>query len=119
MLGALPFFKKSELLRNDNFIDFGSKLNNERRINNTAVRPFMGHQRFGFQTLLNTNSPTPLPTAPAVVGGNVDWTKLKVTPATQYLQSVLSVGRPMNPPPALGSVLRLGEPNINSIHTTY
>jgi hypothetical protein len=87
--------------------------------NNDSVRPFIGHPKFGFQTLLNQHSPAPLPTAPPVVGGNVDWTKSKVTPATQYLQSVLSVGRPMNPAPALGSVLRLGEPNVNSIHTTY
>jgi hypothetical protein len=87
--------------------------------NNDSVRPFVSHPRFGFQTLLNQHSPAPLPTAPPVVGGNVDWTRQKVTPASQYLHSVLSVGRPMNPPPALGSVLRLGEPNVNSIHTTY
>jgi hypothetical protein len=87
--------------------------------NNDSVRPFMGHQKFGFQTVLNQGSPTPLPTAPPVVGGNVDWTKMKANASTQYLHSVLSGGRPMNPAPALGSVLRLGEPNVNSIHTTY
>jgi hypothetical protein len=87
--------------------------------NNQAVRPFVGHPRFGFQTLLNEHSPAPLPTAPPVVGGNVDWTQSKFTPASQYLHSVLSAGRPMNPAPALGSVLRLGEPTVNSIHTTY
>jgi len=78
-----------------------------------------GHPRFGFHTMFNIDSEKPLPTAPAIVGGNVDWTSSKVTPATQYLNSVLSEGRPMNPPPALGSLLRLGEPSRNSIHTTY
>jgi len=84
-----------------------------------GTRHFVGHPRFGFETLLNTHSSGKLPTAPAIVGGNVDWTKSRVSPATQYLHSVLSVGRPMNPAPALGSLLRLGEPNVNSIHTTY
>jgi hypothetical protein len=87
--------------------------------NNDSVRPFMGHQKFGFQTALNQGSPTPLPTAPPVVGGNVDWTKSKFSPASQYLHSVLSGGRPMNPPPALGSSLRLTEPTVHSIHTHY
>ena len=105
MLGANLFFKNPEAM---------SQMHPH-----GGSRPFIGHPRFGFQTLLNTHSPTPLPTAPAIVGGNVDWTKAKVSPASQYLRSVLSVGRPMNPPPALGSLLRLGEPNVNSIHTTY
>jgi hypothetical protein len=87
--------------------------------NNDSVRPFIGHQKFGFQTALNHSSPTPLPTAPPVVGGNVDWTKSKFSPASQYLHSVLSGGRPMNPPPALGSSLRLTEPTVHSIHTHY
>jgi hypothetical protein len=87
--------------------------------NNDSVRPFEGHQRFNFQTMLNKDSPVPLPTAPPVVGGNVDWTKSKFSPASQYLHSVLSGGRPMNPAPALGSSLRLGEPTVHSIHTTY
>ena len=87
--------------------------------NNDSVRPFVGHPRFGFQTLLNEHSPAPLPTAPAVVGGNVDWRNAKVTPVTQYLHSVMAGGRPMNPAPALGSSLRLTEPTVNSIHTTY
>jgi len=82
-------------------------------------RHFTGHPRFGFDQSLLPTLRGPLPTAPAIVGGNVDWTKSKVTPATHYLHSVLSGGRPMNPAPALGSVLRLGEPNVNSIHTTY
>lgn len=106
MLGANPFFKAEEK----------GQFN---VINGGGARTSIGHPRFGFHTMLNQDSHAALPTAPAIVAGNVDWTKSRVTPATQYLHSVLSVGRPMNPPPALGSVLRLGEPNINSIHTTY
>ena len=87
--------------------------------NNQEVRPFIGHPRFGFQTLLNKDSAVPLPTAPSIVGGNVNWKNSKVTPVTQHLYDSLNVGRAMNPPPALGSLLRLGEPNVNSIHTTY
>jgi len=96
--------------------------NNETR---TAVMPTYGtrhidaHPRFGFATMLNQDSPAPLPTAPAVVGGNVNWKNANVTPATQYLHSVLSGGRPMQPPPALGTTLRLTEPTVNSIHTHY
>jgi len=86
-------------------------------INNDSVRPFVGHSRFGFQTLLNTHSSVPLPTAPAIVGGNVDWTKSKVTPITQHLHDSLNKVRPMNPVPALGSLLKMVEPNVNSLHT--
>lgn len=86
---------------------------------NNGSKPSIGHPKFGFTTILNQHSPGKLPTAPAVVGGNVDWTKSKVTPATQYLHSVLSGGRPMEPVPALGSVLKLTEPTLNSIHTRY
>jgi hypothetical protein len=86
--------------------------------NNTAVRPIAGHPKFGFQTILPSVT-APLPTAPAVVGGNVDWTNLKSSPATQFLHSQLSLSRPMMPPQALGSLVRLGEPSQNSIHTTY
>jgi len=85
---------------------------------NTAVRPSVGHPRFGFQTMLPSVS-APLPTAPAVVGGNVDWTSLKSSPATRFLHSQLSLGRPMMPPQALGSLVRLNEPTGISIHTTY
>jgi len=85
---------------------------------NQAVRPSVGHPRFGFQTMLNQDSFAPLPTAPAIVGGNVDWTKRKITPATHFLHSKLSEKRPMNPPPAIDSDLKLREPNVNSIHTT-
>jgi len=105
MLGGNLFFKKPETMAMPHL--------------RNGTRHFVGHPRFGFETLLNTHSSGKLPTAPAVVGGNVDWTKTRFTPASQYLHSVLSVGRPMNPAPALGSLLRLGEPNVNSIHTTY
>ena len=124
MLGANLFFKQpvrsavytgQDMMRDRELRMVRDKYSH----NNDSVRHFEGHPRFGFQTLLNTHSATPLPTAPAIVGGNVDWTKSKVTPITHYLHSALSEGRPMNPPPALGSLLRLGEPNINSIHTTY
>lgn len=87
--------------------------------NNQAVRHFEGHPKFGFHTMLNQDTFGKLPTAPAVVGGNVNWSQAKVTPATQYLHSVLSGGRPMNPAPALGTTLRLTEPTVNSIHTHY
>lgn len=133
MLGGSPFFKS--IPRTREYTHQDAMLDMERRnyqsaipkggspfdplVNNIAVRPFVGHPKFGFQSLLNTHSPAPLPTAPAIVGGNVQWTKSKVTPVTQYLHSVLSAGRPMNPAPALGSVLKLGEPTVNSIHTTY
>ncbi len=85
---------------------------------NTGVRPSMGDPKYGF----GINLPqviAPLPTAPAVVGGNVNWAKLTSSPATQFLHSQMSLGRPMMPPAALGSLVRLGEPSQNSIHTTY
>jgi hypothetical protein len=123
MLGPNLFFKRTEM-KNINAA-YPNELNvmNKpsgmyRPITNMAVRRFDGHPRYGFQTRLD-HEMKPLPSAPAVVGGNVNWTKSKVTPATQYLHSVLSGGRPMNPAPALGSTLRLGEPTLNSIHTTY
>lgn len=89
-----------------------------RPITNTATVPIDANFRFGYRTRLD-QVVAPLPTAPAIVGGNVDWTKSKVTPATQYLHHALSIGRPMNPAPALGSFLKLAEPSLNSIHTTY
>jgi hypothetical protein len=103
MIPAAPFFKQAE-----------TKQFNE----GVGTRPFVGPPRFGFY---RSFEPTikPLPTAPAIVGGNVDWTKSRVTPATQYLHSVLAGGRPMEPPAALGSLLRLGEPTTHSIHTQY
>jgi hypothetical protein len=132
MLGANLFFKQPEVVNKPAVVKPEFTSTNQRGIynrvqplpkpfrpiNNDAVRPVDGHFRFGFQTRLD-HEIKPLPTAPAVVGGNVDWTKSKVTPATQYLHSVLSGGRPMNPAPALGSTLRLGEPTVHSIHTTY
>jgi hypothetical protein len=87
--------------------------------NNTAARDFVGHPRFGFHTMLNHDSFGKLPTAPAIVGGNVNWMNSKVSPVTQSLHNVLSAVRPMNPIPAMGSALRMGEPNVNSIHTQY
>jgi hypothetical protein len=127
MLGGNLFFKQPEVVNKPAVVkpEFTSMYNRVQRlpkpyrpINNDAVRPVDSHFRFGFQTRLD-HEIKPLPSAPAVVGGNVDWTKSKVTPATQYLHSVLSGGRPMNPAPALGSTLRLGEPTVHSIHTTY
>lgn len=125
MLGANLFFKKPErLIRTHEYTQQDAMRDRELRMvrekySNVAARPTVGHPRYGFQTLLNQDSFGKLPTAPAVVGGNVDWTNSKVTPATQYLHSVLSGGRPMNPAPALGSSLKLTEPTLNSIHTHY
>lgn len=128
MLGANLFLKKPEFAPIRSMVYTHQDAMRDREIqavrdkyshNNQAVRPFVGHPRFGFQTLLNQDSFGKLPTAPAVVGGNVNWTKSQVTPVTQHLYDSLNVGRSMNPPPALGSLLRLGEPNVNSIHTTY
>lgn len=112
MLGASPFFKTREDVSGKvmPFSTGGMRM---------ATRVSDSHPRYAFKTMLNQDSFGQLPTAPAIVGGNVMWTRSKVTPATQYLHSVLSGGRPMNPAPALGSALRLGEPTINSIHTTY
>ena len=84
--------------------------------NNRAVVPVDGHPRFGFQTILDREI-KPLHTAPGIVGGNVDWTKLKVTPATKYLENVLSERRSMSQAPALGSDLKIGEPSRNTIDT--
>ena len=124
MLGANLFFKKPEMMVTGDtqmrrHSEIMSAMGSPKQHNNQAVRNFIGHPRFGFHTMLNQDSPVPLPTAPAVVGGNVDWTKSKVTPATQYLHSIISGRRPMNPAPALGSVLRLTEPTVHSIHTHY
>ena len=110
MIPANPFFKTAE---KQQFNVMGNT-----NVNNDSARVSVGHPRFGFKVMLPTKV-APLPTAPAIVGGNVDWTKSRVTPASQYLHSVLSVGRPMSPAPQLGSFLSLAEPNINSIHTTY
>ena len=85
--------------------------------NNRATRPFMGDPRYGFQTLLSS-SKSPLPTAPAVVGGNVDWTQKKVGPATMFFHNEMMNKRQMLPPPTEGSGMFVKEPNQNSIHTT-
>jgi hypothetical protein len=91
--------------------------------NNTAVRPFIGHPKFGFQTQLPYVN-APLPTAPAIVGGNTDWTNLKTSPGSMFLHSKLSAVRPIQTmgglsqmPNALGSVMKLSEPSQNSIST--
>jgi hypothetical protein len=106
MLGSMPFFKRPERKIRPAVTMPGS-------------RPFIGHPRFGFHTMLNQDSFGQLPTNPSIVGGNVNWTKSRVTPATLQLHSALSDVRNMNYVPADGSVLRLGEPNGNSIHTSY
>jgi hypothetical protein len=141
MLPANPFFKQFESSR-----DGGSKLRNEKMLNmprtavytskdrmrdaelqavrdkynpnlfNTATRPFMGHHKFGFQTLLSGES-KPLPTAPAIVGGNVDWTQKAVNPNTMFLHSEIMNKRQMLPPPMMGAKMFVKEPNQNSIHT--
>jgi hypothetical protein len=120
MIGSMPFYKKAQPMGDNTFFRHDERqvlLNQQKR--NMGVRVSDSHPRYGFQTVLNQHSSGQLPTAPAVVGGNVMWHKSKVTPVTQQLHDSLSMGRPMNPPPALGSLLRLGEPSVNSIHTTY
>lgn len=131
---ANPFFKKPERMITDMRYRspkekemmarqkamkemYGDGMRNAMEHNNKAAVVVDAHPRYGFQTMLNHDSPVPLPTAPPVVGGNVDWTKLKATPATQHLHSVLSERRAMNPAPATGSGLRLAEPSRDSIHT--
>jgi hypothetical protein len=104
MIGANVFFKRPERKIRPAVVMPGS-------------RPFIGHPRFGFHTMLNQDSAKPLPTAPAIVGGNLDWTKAKVTPNTQFLHNLFSDKRPMMNIPTLGSILKLGEPNTNSVHT--
>jgi len=98
--------------------EYQARMSGSMEHNNSAAVPVDAHPKFGFHTMLNTHTPVPLPTPPAVVGGNVDWTKLKVTPATQFLQNFLASKRSMNPPPAVGSDLKLKEPSRDSIHTT-
>ena len=129
MLGANLFFKKSmprtmEYTQHDRMRDAEiATIRNvvEKRIehNNRATRDFVGHPRFGFQTMLNHDSFGKLPTAPAIVGGNTNWTSSKVTPITQVLHNKLSEVRPMNILPTIGSGLKLLEPSINSIHKQY
>ena len=110
MLGGNLFFKKQEKVPIASIAPF------DNGTTNTGVRPSMGSPRFGFQTMFPSKV-LPLPTAPPVVGGNVDWTKSKVTPVTLQLHNALSATRPMSPAPQLGSFLKLSEPNNNSIHT--
>jgi len=81
-----------------------------------AARGLDGNPKFGFQTLLDRSS-VPLPTAPAIVGGNVNWTNLRSSPYTQFLSGKLGNMRGMLPTPAVGSFLNLKEPHGQSIHT--
>lgn len=82
-----------------------------------AVRPSVGPPKTSFQTLLNQDTPKPLPTAPGIVGGNVDWTNKVSSPFTHFLSGTLRNKRGMMSPPAIGSSLNLKEPHGQSIHT--
>lgn len=121
MIGANPFFKR-EMPRNwaytpmDRMRDEELKSVRDKYNNNSTVR-VDAHPRFGFKTLLS-GSKVPLPTAPGIVGGNVDWTASRVTPVTHKLFDTLMTKRNMGFLPALGSSLRLDEPQQQSIHTT-
>jgi hypothetical protein len=121
MLGANPYFKTMPrtrvYTREDAMRD--AELEAVRRKhdhNNNATRPFMGNHKFGFQTLLSGES-KPLPTAPAIVGGNVDWTQKAVGPTTMFFHHELMNKRQMLPPPMMGKQMFMKEPNQNSIHT--
>jgi hypothetical protein len=118
MIGANPFFKRPESMATNFGSDYLKKKGRTDH-NNHLTRPFDGHPRYGFQTMLNQDSFGQLPTAPAIVGGNVDWTQSKATPATHLLHSMMSDKRMMSSRPALGSGLRLGEPSRDSIHKNY
>jgi hypothetical protein len=85
--------------------------------NNNATRPFMGDPKYGFQTMLS-GTKVPLPTAPAIVGGNVDWTQKAVGPATMFLHHEIMNKRRMLSPPMEGSGMFVKEPTQNSIHNT-
>ena len=111
------FFKRPAVMRNDSIVGREQGVG---AINNNSVRPFMGHSRFGFQTLLNQDTIAKLPTAPAIVGGNVDWRQRRVSPFTQFLHGAFSAsGRQMQNIPTIGASLNLVEPNVNSIHSQY
>ena len=84
--------------------------------NNNSTRPFMGHPKFGFKTMLSGES-KPLPTAPAIVGGNVDWTQKAVGPTTMFFHHEMMNKRQMLSPPMMGAKMFMKEPNQNSIHT--
>jgi hypothetical protein len=120
MLGANPYFKtiRSRVYtREDAMRD--AELEAVRRRhdhNNNVTRPFMGHPRFGFKTMLSGESKG-LPTAPAIVGGNVDWTQKAVGPATMFFHHEMMNKRQMMPPPVMGSPLKVSEPTGFSLHT--
>lgn len=145
MIGTIPFFKKPDYIGNIHDMRMGRNRNpptimpivdakpfpggnrsyytgrgpiETMPINpHQGVRPIIGHPRYGFHTMLNQDSVKPLPTAPAIVGGNVDWTQAKVTPLTMKLHDSLSMMRPMNNVPTVGNVLNFREPSRDSIHT--
>ena len=120
MLGANPYLKMirtREYTRVDAMRDAELRAVREKHDrNNNATRPFMGHPKFGFKTMLSGES-KPLPTAPAIVGGNVDWTQKAVNPNTMFLHSEIMNKRQMLPPPMMGAKMFVKEPNQNSIHT--
>jgi hypothetical protein len=121
MLPVNPFFKTMPrarvYTREDAMRDAELRAVREKyEPNNIATRPFMGHHKFGFQTLLSGES-KPLPTAPAIVGGNVDWTQKAVNPNTMFLHHEIMNKRQMLPPPMMGAKMFVKEPNQNSIHT--
>jgi hypothetical protein len=113
MLSRNPFIKRQP------DYSFNAKMPIDRHSpNNTATRPFSGDPKFGFKTILSGES-KPLPTAPAVVGGNVDWSQRVVNPFTGFLHGEIAKARPMLPLPAMGTKMFMKEPNVNSIHTNF
>lgn len=123
MLPANPFVRQATKPRMPRVYDPSQDRIHDRVANlinptNTAVREVIGHPKFGYQTILSSVN-APLPTSPAIVGGNTDWTRSRSSPATHFLHSQLRTSRPMMPVDALGTLTRLAEPNGNSIHTSY
>jgi hypothetical protein len=123
MLSRNPFFKTMprtrEYTREDAMRDAELRaVRDKYSPNNTATRLLMGDPKFGFKTMLSGES-KPLPTAPAVVGGNVDWSQKAVNPFTGFLHGEISKARPMMPLPAMGTKMFMKEPNGNSIHTNF
>lgn len=114
--GSLPanLFLKNRFENKPPVVD--SSFANGELTTHKAARGLDGHPKFGFQTLLDRIK-APLPSAPGIVGGNVDWTSLRSSPYTQFLSGKIGQMRGMMPAPALGRSLNIGEPNRNSIHT--
>lgn len=121
MLGANMYFKTMPRTREYNRVDAMrdaelQAVRDKYEPNNSATRRFMGNPKYGFKTMLMGESKT-LPTAPAIVGGNVDWTQKKVGPATMFFHHEMMNKRQMLPPPTEGSGMFVKEPTQNSIHT--